>query len=144
MRDEASLACAIGYGTTLIELVAKADPESRSAKRTLEEWQNSRNKFHMNLYVLRGKIERHLHKNDEAVKDLSQGFRLLPNVEAALNLGEIAEENKNADEAVRQYAVAFLLAGQDPEDNNVSRDALRLEKGKLFARAHDSNAGLGH
>src|SRR5260370_42275789 len=97
----------------------------------------------MNLYGLRGKLERHLHKNDEAVKDLSQGFRLLANVEAALNLGEIAEENKNADEAVRQYAVAFLLAGQDPEDNSVSRDALRLEMGNLWRHAHDSNAGLG-
>jgi len=143
MPDDASQARAIGYDTHLIELVAKADPESRSPQMTLEDWQASRNKFTMNLYVLRGKIERHLHKNDEAVKDLSQGFRLLPNVEAALNLGEIAEENKNADEAVRQYAVAFLLAGQDPEDNSVSRDALRLEMGNLWRRAHDSNAGLG-
>src|SRR5258708_34985382 len=110
---------------------------------TLEDWQASRNKFTMNLYVLRGKIERHLHKNDEAVKDLSQGFRLLPNVEAALNLGEIAEENKNADEAVRQYAVAFLLAGQDPEDKSVSPAALRPGMGNLLARAPRSNAGPG-
>jgi thiol-disulfide isomerase/thioredoxin len=143
MPDEASHARAIGYDTHLIELVAKADPESRSPQMTLEDWQAGRNKFTMNLYVLRGKIERHLHKNDEAVKDLSEGFRLLPNVEAALNLGEIAEERKNADEAVRQYAVAFLLAGQDPEENTVSREALRLEMGNLWRRSHDSNAGLG-
>jgi thiol-disulfide isomerase/thioredoxin len=110
---------------------------------TLEDWQAGRNKFTMNLYVLRGKIERHLHENDEAVKDLSEGFRLLPNMEAALNLGEIAEEHKNADEAVRQYAVAFLLAGQDPEENTVSREALRLQMGNLWRRTHDSNAGLG-
>src|SRR6266853_665714 len=146
MPDDASQARAIGYDTHLIELVAKADPESRSPQMTLEDWQASRNKFTMNLYVLRGKIERHLHKNDEAVKDLSEGFRLLPNVEAALNLGEIAEERKNADEAVRQYAVAFLLTGQDPQDpeaNTVSRDALRLEMGNHWRRTHDSNAGLG-
>jgi thiol-disulfide isomerase/thioredoxin len=146
MPDDASQARAIGYDTQLIELVAKADPESRSPQMTLEDWQASRNKFTMNLYVLRGKIERHLHKNDEAVKDLSEGFRLLPNVDAALNLGEIAEERKNADEAVRQYAVAFLLTGQDsqdPEDNSVSRDALRFEMGNLWRRTHDSNAGLG-
>jgi thiol-disulfide isomerase/thioredoxin len=143
LPDDASQARAIGYDSHLIELVAKADPESRSPQMTLEDWQAGRNKFIMNLYVLRGKIERHLHKNDEAVKDLSEGFRLLPNVAAALNLGEIAEERKNADEAVRQYAVAFLLTGQDPDENTVSREALRLEMGNLWRRTHASDAGLG-
>src|SRR6266699_2989969 len=127
-----------------MELVAKADPESRSPQMTLEDWQTGRNKFTMDLYVLRGKIERHLHKTNEAVKDLNEGFRLLPNVEAALNLGEIAEERKDADEAVRQYAVAFMLAvQQDPNENTVSREALRLEMGNLWRHTHDSNAGLG-
>src|ERR1700694_695211 len=143
MPDDVSQVRAMGYDTHLIELVGKADPESRSPQMTLEDWQAGRNKFTMNLYVLRGKIERHLHKNDEAVKDLSEGFRLLPNVDAALNLGEIAEERKNADEAVRQYAVAFLLAGQDPDENSVSREELRLEMGNLWRRTHDSNVGLG-
>jgi thiol-disulfide isomerase/thioredoxin len=143
LPDDASQAQAIAYNTHLIEMVAKADPESRSAQMTLEDWQAGRTKFTMNLYVLRGKIERHLHKNDDAVRDLNQGFRLLPNVEAALNLGEIAEESKNVDEAVRQYSVAFLLAGQDPDDNGVSREALRLEIGNLWRTTHDSNVGLG-
>jgi len=144
MPDNASQDRAIGYDTHLMELVAKADPESRSPQMTLEDWQTGRNKFTMDLYVLRGKIERHLHKTNEAVKDLNEGFRLLPNVEAALNLGEIAEERKDADEAVRQYAVAFMLAGQqDPNENTVSREALRLEMGNLWRHSHDSNAGLG-
>jgi thiol-disulfide isomerase/thioredoxin len=143
MSDDASQVRAIGYNSHLLEMVSKADPESRSPQMTLEDWQAGRNKFTMNLYVLRGKIERHLHKTDEAVKDLSQGFRLLPNVEAALNLGEIAEERKNADEAVRQYAIAFLLAGQDPDENTVSREGLRLEMENIWRRTHDSNAGLG-
>jgi thiol-disulfide isomerase/thioredoxin len=143
MPDDASQTRAIGYDTHLLELVAKADPETRSPQMTLEDWQAGRNKFSMNLYVLRGKIERHLHKTNEAVKDLDQGFRLLPNVEAALNLGEIAEERKNVDEAVRQYAVAYLLAGQDPDENTVSREGLRLEMENIWRRTHDSNAGLG-
>jgi thiol-disulfide isomerase/thioredoxin len=143
MPDDASQTRAIGYDTHLLELVAKADPETRSPQMTLEDWQAGRNKFNMNLYVLRGKIERHLHKTNEAVKDLDQGFRLLPNVEAALNLGEIAEERKNVDEAVRQYAVAYLLAGQDPDENTVSREGLRLEMENIWRRAHDSNTGLG-
>jgi len=143
LPDDASQTRAIGYDTHLLELVAKADPETRSPQMTLEDWQAGRNKFSMNLYVLRGKIERHLHKNNEAVKDLNEGFRLLPNVEAALNLGEIAEERKNVDEAVRQYAVAYLLAGQDPDENTVSREGLRLEMENIWRRTHDSNAGLG-
>jgi thiol-disulfide isomerase/thioredoxin len=143
MPDDASQAQAIGYDTHLMELVAKADPESRAPQMTLEDWQTGRNKFTMNLYVLRGKIERHLHKNDEAVRDLKEGFRLLPNVEAAMNLGEIAEESKNADEAIRQYAVAFLLIGQDPDENTVSREGLRREMGNLWRATHDSNVGLG-
>src|SRR6202171_2844587 len=142
MPDDVSQVRAMGYDTHLIELVGKADPESRSPQMTLEDWQSGRNKFTMNLYVLRGKIERHMHKTDEAVKDLNEGFRLLPNVEAALNLGEIAEERKNADEAVRQYAVAFLLAGQDPDENTVSREGLRLEMGNLWRTTQDSNAAL--
>jgi thiol-disulfide isomerase/thioredoxin len=143
MPDDASQTQAMGYDSHLLDLVAKADPESRSPQMTLEDWQSGRNKFTMDLYVLRGKIERHLHKNSDAVKDLNEGFRLLPNVEAAVNLGQIAEENKNADEAVRQYAVAFLLAGQDPDENNVNREGLRLQMGNLWRSTHDSNVGLG-
>ena len=143
MPDDASQTQAMGYDTHLMELVAKADPESRAPQMTLEDWQAGRTKFTMDLYVLRGKIERHLHKNSDAVKDLNEGFRLLPNVEAAVNLGEIAEESKNADEAVRQYAVAFLLAGQDPDENPVSREGLRLQMGNLWRATHGSNVGLG-
>jgi thiol-disulfide isomerase/thioredoxin len=143
LPDDASQTQAMGYDSHLMDLVAKADPESRSPQMTLEDWQAGRNKFTMDLYVLRGKIERHLHKNSDAVKDLNEGFRLLPNVEAAVNLGEIAEENKNADEAVRQYAVAFLLAGQDPDENMVNREGLRLQMGNLWRSTHDSNVGLG-
>jgi thiol-disulfide isomerase/thioredoxin len=141
--DDASQVQAIGYDTHLMELVAKADPESRSPQMTLEDWQAGRNKFTMNLYVLRGKIERHLHKTSEAVSDLKEAFRLLPNVEAAMNLGEIAEESKNADEAVRQYAAAFLLIGQDPDENTATREGLRLAMENLWRATHDSDAGLG-
>ncbi len=143
MPDDASLLRAIQYDTHLLELVAKADPQSRAPQMTLEDWQAGRNKFTMNLYVLRGRIQRHLRKNDDAVKDLNQGFLLLPTAEATLNLGEIAEEQKHADEAVRQYALAFLLAGQNQDDTPVNRDSLRLKMGNLWRLTHDSDAGLG-
>src|ERR1019366_3569837 len=134
---------AIDYDTRLIERTEKANPESRPPQMTLEDWQAGRNKFTMNLYGLRGRMERHLRKNDEAAKDLNHSFRLTPNAVAALNLGEIAEEEKRADEAVRQYAVAFLLSDQVQEENAVNRDSLRLKMGNLWRLTHDSNAGLG-
>ena len=54
MPDDASQARAIEYDTRLIALIAKANPESRPAQMSLEEWQAGRNKFTNELYVLRG------------------------------------------------------------------------------------------
>jgi thiol-disulfide isomerase/thioredoxin len=144
--DEASQLKAIDYDTRLIERVSKADPETRPQQMTLEDWQAGRNKFLVDLYVLRGRAQHNLHKNDEAVKDLTAGFRVLPNSEAALALGEIAEENKQSDEAIRQYATAFVLASEEPADANappLDLELLRLRMGNLWRFSHDSNTGLG-
>jgi thiol-disulfide isomerase/thioredoxin len=143
MPDDASINRAIDYDTHLITSVAKADPESRPNNMTLDEWSAGRNKFLMNLYNMRGRMERHLHKNDDAVKDFRQGFSIMPGAEGALDMGEIAEEQKHADEAIRQYAAAFFLAGLDPDDNSANRDSLRLRMGNLWRFTHDSTAGLG-
>jgi thiol-disulfide isomerase/thioredoxin len=146
MPDETSHLRAIDYDTRLIDRVSKADPESRSQQMTLEDWQAGRNKFMTDLYVMRGRLQHQQHKNEDAVKDLTAGFQLLPNAEAALALGEIAEENKHADEAVRQYATAFILASQEPADANgppQNLDVLRLRMGNLWRFTHDSSAGLG-
>ena len=145
-RDEASQNQAVDYDTRLIDRVSKADPESRPQQMTLEDWQAGRNKFLADLYGMRGRLEHHLHKNDDAAKDLNAGFRLLPNATAAMTLGEIAEEDRRADEAIRQYAIAFALAGQESSDDNdpaVDRDALRSRMGNLWRFTHDSSAGLG-
>ena len=143
MPDDASQIRALDYDTRLIATIAKADPESRPDRMTLDDWQASRNKFMMNLYILRGRMERHLNRNDDAVKDFTQGFHLLPSAEAAVNLGEIAEEEKHADEAIRQYSAAFFLAGLDPEDTALNQYFLRLRVGNLWRFSHDSSAGLG-
>ena len=146
MPDEASHLRAVDYDTRLIDRVSKADPESRPQQMTLEDWQTGRNKFMVDLYVLRGRLRHHLHKNEDAVKDLTAGFHLLPNAEAALTLGEIAEEEKLADEAIRQYATAFTLASQEQgnaESTPVDRELLRLRMGNLWRFTHDSNTGLG-
>jgi thiol-disulfide isomerase/thioredoxin len=146
MPDEASQLRAVDYDTRLIDRVSKADPESRPQQMTLEDWQAGRNKFLVDLYVMRGRLQHHLHKNDEAVKDLTAGFRLFPNAEAALTLGEIAEESKHSDEAIGQYATAFNLASQAQPENegpSLDRNLLRQRMGNLWRFTHDSNAGLG-
>jgi len=146
MPDEASRLRAIDYDTRLIDRVSKADPDSRPQQMTLEDWQAGRNKFLVDLYVLRGRVQHHLHKDDDAVKDLTAGFGLQPNPEAAQTLGEIAEENKHSDEAIRHYATAFILASQEPPDANSpppDLDLLRLRMGNLWRFSHDSTAGLG-
>ncbi|HEX3377190.1 MAG TPA: redoxin family protein [Candidatus Acidoferrales bacterium] len=146
MPGDANQLKAIDYDTRLIDRVSKADPDSRPQQMTLEDWQTGRNKFLVDLYVLRGRVQHHLHKNDDAVKDLSTGFRMMPNAEAALTLGEIAEEEKHSDEAIREYATAFMLAGQeqaDPSSPAMDREMLRLRMGNLWHYSHPSSAGLG-
>jgi thiol-disulfide isomerase/thioredoxin len=146
LPDEASQHRAIDYDTHLIDRVSKADPDSRPQQMTLEDWQSGRTKFMVDLYVMRGRLQHHLHKNEDAVKDLTAGFKLLPNAEAALTLGEIAEEGKHSDEAIRQYAAAFILSSEEQPDAQsppLDRERLRLRMGNLWRFTHDSNAGLG-
>lgn len=143
MPDDASQTHGIDYDTQLIERVAKADPEARPQQMTLDDWQAGRKKFTTELYVLRGQMERHLRKNDDAVKDLTAAFHLHPSADAAMNLGEIAEEEKHPDEAIREYAAAFMLAGDDPDTAAATENAMRLRMGNLWRYSHDSNAGLG-
>ena len=45
----------------------------------------------------------------------------MPNAESALTLGEIAEEGKHSDEAIRQYATAFMLASQEAIQISLAR-----------------------
>ena len=143
MPDDASQTHGIDYDTRLIERVAKADPETRPQQMTLDDWQAGRKKFTTELYVLRGRMERHLRKNDDAVKDLTTAFHMHPTADAAMTLGEIAEQDKRADEAIRQYAAAFMLAGDDPDTAATTENAMRLRMGNLWRYTHNSNAGLG-
>jgi len=142
MPDEASQLHAIDYDSRLIDRVRTANPESRPAQMSLEDWQAGRNRFAMNLYSMRGRLEWHLKKDDDAVKDFTQSFRLVPTAGVSLNMGEIAEEHKQAEEAIRQYATAFVLAGQE-RDDDVDRDSLRMKLGNLWRLTHDSDTVLG-
>jgi len=146
MPGDANQQKAIDYDTRLIDRVSKADPDSRPQQMTLEDWQAGRNKFLVDLYVMRGRLQHRQHKNDDAVKDLTVGFRMMPNAEAAVTLGEIAEEGKHSDDAIREYATAFMLASQEQDDSTgppLDREMLRQRMGNLWHYAHPSTTGLG-
>jgi thiol-disulfide isomerase/thioredoxin len=143
MPDDASQVRAVEYDTRLIGLIAKANPESRPPQMSLEEWQAGRNKFTNELYVMRGRIERRLHKDDDAIKDLNIAFRLVPSSDAALALGEIAEQDKHTDDAARDYALALILSGQEQDVEPAARNAMRLRMENVWRFTHDSDAGLG-
>ncbi len=139
--DDASQTQGVTYGTQLLDAVNKANPDSRPPTMTIEDWQAGRDKFMMNVHVIRGRMEHNLHKNDDATSDFNESFRLLPNADAAMNLGQLAEENKKHDEAIHQYAIAFMIV--TPDDEAVNRDMLRAKIGAIWHQTHDSDAGLG-
>jgi thiol-disulfide isomerase/thioredoxin len=56
-------------------------------------------------------------------------------------LGEIAELNKDLNQAIAQYARAFALA--DGANGSVSRREIRQNLGNVWRLAHGSNDGLG-
>ncbi len=143
MPDDSSQARAVDYDTRLIALIAKANPDSRPPQMSLEEWQAGRNKFTNELYVIRGRIERRLHKDEEAIKDLNIAFRLVPSSDAALALGEIAEQDKHTDDAARDYAMALILSGQEQDVDASARNAMRQRMENVWKFTHDSDAGLG-
>lgn len=143
IADEPSLTQAIDYDSRIIGDVSKANPDSRPQEMTLDDWQAGRDRFLKVVYLSRAHIEWQLQKNDAAIKDLNSSFNILPSSEAALALGEIAEEGKQTDEALRQYALAFVLSGQEQADDAVNQDSLRLKMGNLWRFTHNTNAGLG-
>ncbi len=57
MPGDANQQKAIDYDTRLIDRASKADPDSRPQNMTLEDWQAGRNKFLVDLYVLRGRVQ---------------------------------------------------------------------------------------
>jgi thiol-disulfide isomerase/thioredoxin len=80
-------------------------------------------------------------KYDDAKKDFDSAFQIVPNPTAAMHLGEIAEIQQHPDDAIKEYALAFVLPDQD--DASVDRAVLREKLGNLWRIQHGSDAGLG-
>jgi thiol-disulfide isomerase/thioredoxin len=139
--DEAGLHRSVNYATRVLEYVDRSNAADKSPKISLEEWQTDKKRDRMSILLLRGRIELKLKDLAPAQRDFEGAYALIPNAASAQKLGEIAELNKNLNQAIAQYARAFALA--DGANGGVSRRDIRQNLGNVWRLAHGSDDGLG-
>jgi thiol-disulfide isomerase/thioredoxin len=139
--DPASLERATDYASSVLQQIQQATPDQRSDQESPEDWEANRKKAEVTVLLLRGRLDMDSLKYDDAKKDFEASFQILPNPTAAMHLGELAEIQQHPDEAIREYALAFVLPDQD--DASVDRAVLRQKLGNLWRLQHGSDAGLG-
>jgi thiol-disulfide isomerase/thioredoxin len=139
--DPDSLERATDYASRVLTQIQQATPDQRSDQESPEDWETTKKKAEVTVLLLRGKLEMDAVKYDDAKKDFDAAYQLVPNPAAAMHLGELAEIERHPDEAIREYAIAFVLPDQD--DATVDRAVLREKLGNLWRIQHGSDAGLG-
>jgi len=139
--DDAALHRAVSYSARVLAYVDSAAINEKSPKVSQQEWQTQQSNQRVNILELRGRLYRKLHDNADAKKDFAACMALLPTSQAAEQLGEIAELNKDLQAAVQSYAEAFVLSGGTQDLNH--RRELRQKLGNAWRLSHGSDAGLG-
>jgi tetratricopeptide (TPR) repeat protein len=139
--DDHSITKAVGYISRVLDRVEKVSPEERPARVSEAEWAVEQLKLRMSVYLIRGRLEMEQKNYDQAEKDLSSSFGLIPNPAAALRLGEIAETRKDDPQAIQHYLDAFVLP--DTTGLTVDRREVRSKLGSVWKQMHGSEAGLG-
>ncbi len=132
---------AISYCTRVLDRLEHTSLADKPARVSAEEWQNDQKRDISSLLVVRGRLEQKLNDLSSAQKDFAASYAALPNGAAAECLGEIAELQKNLNDALRQYARAFSL--DDRADGVSSQKELRKKIGNVWRLAHGSEDGLG-
>jgi thiol-disulfide isomerase/thioredoxin len=139
--DEAGFRRAVSYSTRILEVVERASPSERSARVSLEQWEQQKKSDLANTHFLRGDLFFKLKDYDAARKDLETSYQIFPSAGAAQRLGETAELQKDLPTAIQEYARAFALA--EGKSGNVSREEIRRKIGNAWRLAHGSDIGLG-
>jgi thiol-disulfide isomerase/thioredoxin/Tfp pilus assembly protein PilF len=139
--DQAGFRRAVSYSTRILNLVAGASPAERSARVSLEQWEQQKKSDLANTHFMRGDLYFKLRDYDAARKDLETSYEIVPSAAAAQRLGETAELQKDLNIAVEEYARAFALA--EGNSGNVSREEIRKKIGNVWRLAHGSEKGLG-
>ena len=138
---DAALGQAIGYVTRVLERIEKTSIEDKPARDSEAEFHEQQKSAEMTLLLVRGKMQSERHALDAAIQDLQASYKLKANPGAALQLGEIAEMQKETDEAIEQYLIAFVIPSM--EGASVDRGEVRKKLGNMWQLAHGSQAGLG-
>src|SRR5262252_3567458 len=139
--DEAGFRRAVSYSTRILDLVERASPSERSARVSLEQWEQQKKSDLANTHFLRGDLYFKLKDYDAARKDLETSYEIFPTAGAAQRLGETAELQRDLNTAIQEYARAFALA--EGKSGNVSREEIRKKLGNVWRLAHGSEIGLG-
>jgi thiol-disulfide isomerase/thioredoxin len=139
--DDAALKRATTYATSVLDFIQRDQPEKRSQRVSLQEWETEHHRDQVSLLVLRGRLYFKLQDNNSAQRDFAASYAIFPNAAAAEKLGEIAEMKHDSAEAAKEYARAFALA--DDSKGTPRRRGLREKLGNVWRQAHGSEAGLG-
>jgi len=132
---------AVSDWTRVLYRVEDSSLADKPQRVAAEEWQNDQKRDISSLLVVRGRLEQKLNDLSGGQKDFAASYAALPNGAAAECLGEIAELQKDLNDALRQYARAFSL--DDRGDGVSSQRELRQKIGNVWRLAHGSEDGLG-
>lgn len=139
--DEAGLKRAVSYAERVLAFVDRTAMDEKSPQMSAEEWKSAKARDRSSVLLLRGELYLKLKDNSSAQKDFAASYATLATAGAAEKLGEVAELNKDAAEAIKQYARAFALT--DGANNSVKRRDIRRKIGNVWRQAHGSDDGLG-
>jgi len=139
--DDASLTRAIGYVTRVIDHTLNTYGYQRPERLSLADWQDRHSQLLLSLYIVRGDIQKSLHHYDDAAKDYQSSFSTRANPAAAEGLGTIAEIHNDANAAIQQFLLAFVLP--DVGLRKVDRRVIRSNLGNLWQQVHGTQQGLG-
>jgi thiol-disulfide isomerase/thioredoxin len=139
--DEAGLRRAVSYAERVLAFVDRTTMDEKSPQMSAAEWASAKARDRSSVLLLRGELYLKLKDYPAAQKEFAASYATLSTAGAAEKLGEVAELNKDAAEAIKQYAHAFALA--DGSNNSVTRRDIRRKIGNVWRQAHGSDDGLG-
>lgn len=139
--DVAGWRRAVFYCSRVMETVQNTSQHEKSPRVSPEDWQAQKNRDRASLLLERAGLYQKLNDLADAQKDMEASYALIPSAAAAMRLGELAELNKNPNDAILEYARAFALT--DGASGATSRAEIRKKIGNVWRLAHGSEDGLG-
>lgn len=139
--DAAGWRRATSYCTRVLEQVERSPVADKSPRMSVESWEKDKKRDEASVILVRGRLYQKLNDLPAAQKDYEASYGLQPTAMAAVKLAEIAELRKDPTEAIREYARAFALAGDN--SGALGRAELRKKIGNTWRLAHGSEDGLG-